>query len=445
MVDPDHRRFLNPEAARWRRGRLTKPDYFTTSMTASTSVSASIALIGGEASSGRVVRRRWLCARAGSARHQVFAGMQKGTQHVRHRRSASDRCGWNRAQVAGHPLWVGVSADLSEIYKSSRSNLAMNTGSGCCSPSLRSPRWSAFSRRGGRKAQGRPVAGYAREHEPGHHAGHQGPADSIINRRSASCSVSPRSSSRIRLGSTSSSNIKRETEGRRRCGAVRWSGCPGSKKNAVVRTLDANGTVIRGAQRHLPDGSLSKPFTDITKRVEAESSARLASEDPLPGLPNRRVFRAALDQISHRRRKSRDEAEFRGDVPRSDDRFKVVKDTLGHRVATCCSRRRCAPEACCGRTSAVGLGGDEFSIVVRDFESRIDLEALANRLVEAVVHPYDISGYHIARVWSSMASRSAVGNRRDATDLPGWAADLCHSMRSRAQPRQFQFVLTRDE
>jgi predicted signal transduction protein with EAL and GGDEF domain len=68
------------------------------------------------------------------------------------------------------------------------------------------------------------------------------------------------------------------------------------------------------------------------------------------------------------------------------------------------------------------LGGDEFAIVIRDFESRYELEALANRLVEAVIHPYDIAGYHIR---SSVSIGIAVGpeNGENADDLL-MAADL---------------------
>ena len=59
-----------------------------------------------------------------------------------------------------------------------------------------------------------------------------------------------------------------------------------------------NGSIIEVRSGHLPDGSFIQTFTDITKRREAEAYvARLASEDPLTGLVNRRVFRSALDDL----------------------------------------------------------------------------------------------------------------------------------------------------
>jgi diguanylate cyclase (GGDEF)-like protein len=197
------------------------------------------------------------------------------------------------------------------------------------------------------------------------------------------------------------------------------------EKFAVCERSMPNGTVIEVRSGHLPDGSFVQTFTDITKRVEAESHvARLASEDPLTGLPNRRVFRAALDQISQSPEEV-DGTKSKFAVMFLDlDRFKVVNDTLGHRVGDMLLRDVAGRLKAVLRANEVlsRLGGDEFAIVVRDFESRSDLEALANRLVEAVVHPYDISGYHIR---SSVSIGIAVGpeNGENADDLL-MAADL---------------------
>ena len=49
---------------------------------------------------------------------------------------------------------------------------------------------------------------------------------------------------------------------------------------------------------HIPDGGFVQTITDITQRRAAEARiTRLASEDPLTGLPNRRVFRSVLDRV----------------------------------------------------------------------------------------------------------------------------------------------------
>ena len=70
----------------------------------------------------------------------------------------------------------------------------------------------------------------------------------------------------------------------------------------------SNGDIIEVRSTELPDGSLVQTFTDITKRCEAEAHvARLASQDPLTGLANRRVFGATLDEISRQFGSSPDE------------------------------------------------------------------------------------------------------------------------------------------
>src|SRR4029450_10245859 len=166
------------------------------------------------------------------------------------------------------------------------------------------------------------------------------------------------------------------------------------------RTM-ANGNVIEVRSGNLPDGSFVQTFTDITKRHEAEAHvARLASEDPLTGLPNRRVFRSALEQVcgggySWPRGASSDQ-EF-GVMFLDIDRFKVVNDTLGHRLGDLLLQevakrlKSVLPE-----TDLLSrLGGDEFAVLMPSVQSRAALEALADRLIGQVLQPYDIDGYRI--------------------------------------------------
>jgi diguanylate cyclase (GGDEF)-like protein len=188
------------------------------------------------------------------------------------------------------------------------------------------------------------------------------------------------------------------------------------------------GSVIEVRSGHLADGSFVQTFTDVTKRSEAEAHvARLASEDPLTGLPNRRVFRATLDQLSKRARSSPG-----GRVPQVEfavlfldlDRFKVVNDTLGHRIGDLLLqevarrlRQILQPTDVLSR-----LGGDEFAVVVTTLKSRSSLETLANRLTETISQPYEIDGH---RIQSSVSIGIAIGpaDGDNADDLL-MAADL---------------------
>src|SRR6185436_8430374 len=131
----------------------------------------------------------------------------------------------------------------------------------------------------------------------------------------------------------------------------------------------SNGKVIEVCSDCLPDGGILHTFADITKRREAEAHiARLAAEDPLTGLPNRRVFSAALDQISGQRSDSRQTDEFA--VLFLDlDRFKAVNDTLGHRIGDRLLQEVAKRlEWSLGSNSVLArLGGDEFAVIVPTF------------------------------------------------------------------------------
>jgi len=201
-----------------------------------------------------------------------------------------------------------------------------------------------------------------------------------------------------------------------------------SGKFTISERTMVNGTVVEVRSGHLPDGSFVQTFTDVTKRREAEARVtRLASEDPLTGLPNRRLFRSTLDRMC-----GWDSSAPDGAQPAAEfavffldlDRFKVVNDTLGHRIGDLLLLEVAArlkgvlqPADMLAR-----LGGDEFAIIVTSAKSRRMLEALASRLIDAVAQSYEIDGH---RIRSSISIGIAVGPRdgANAEDLL-MAADL---------------------
>jgi diguanylate cyclase (GGDEF)-like protein len=198
----------------------------------------------------------------------------------------------------------------------------------------------------------------------------------------------------------------------------------GAGRLSVCECRTANGKVIEVRSECLPDGSVLHTFADITKRCEAEAHiARLAAEDPLTGLPNRRVFSAALDQISGQRLASQQNTEFA--VLFLDlDRFKAVNDTLGHRIGDLLLQEVAKRlEWSLGSNSVLArLGGDEFAVIVPAFVSRAALEASALRLAKAVSEPYEIDGH---RVCTNVSIGIAVGpGDGESVDDLLMAADL---------------------
>jgi diguanylate cyclase (GGDEF)-like protein len=130
-----------------------------------------------------------------------------------------------------------------------------------------------------------------------------------------------------------------------------------------------------------------------------ESMARLASEDSLTGLMNRRGFRSALADIHNQ---SRMEADALDQVEYAVllldlDRFKVINDTLGHRVGDLLLEQTAQRLQASLRSTDVlaRLGGDEFAVIARYIKTRTALEDLANCLIKVVREPFDLEGYRV--------------------------------------------------
>ena len=106
------------------------------------------------------------------------------------------------------------------------------------------------------------------------------------------------------------------------------------------------------------------------------------------------------------------------------DRFKVINDTLGHRVGDMLLQEvaKRLESSLPASDILARLGGDEFAVIVPALTSLADLEAMAKKIVDAVVQPYEIDGYQIR---SSVSIGIAVGPRDgDDVDELLMAADL---------------------
>jgi diguanylate cyclase (GGDEF)-like protein len=191
--------------------------------------------------------------------------------------------------------------------------------------------------------------------------------------------------------------------------------------NAVFEQTRPDGRVIEIVRSPLPQGGFVQTFTDVTKRRQAESFiAKLASEDPLTGLPNRRVFRASIEKLSN---PEGEHSQF-GVLFLDLDRFKVINDTLGHRIGDRLLVEVAQRLQQCMQPDEVlaRLGGDEFAIVLPSFKSHAAIATLAHAIVDRIAQPYVIDGH---RIHSSVSIGIAVGptDGNSADDLL-MAADL---------------------
>jgi diguanylate cyclase (GGDEF)-like protein len=161
------------------------------------------------------------------------------------------------------------------------------------------------------------------------------------------------------------------------------------------------------------------------------SMARLASEDSLTGLLNRRGFRSALVELQDQHDA---DANGPGQIEYAVlfldlDRFKVINDTLGHRIGDLLLQATAQRLRASLRSTDVlaRLGGDEFAVIARYVKTRPALDDLANCLIKAIREPFELSGYRVRTTISiGIAVSPTDGDKADdmvvAADLALYAA-----------------------
>ncbi len=160
-----------------------------------------------------------------------------------------------------------------------------------------------------------------------------------------------------------------------------------------------DGTVLEVRSARLDDGGFVRTFSDITRRRQAQMEAnRLASEDVLTGLANRRVLSETLDDLTFTHRNSVNTSLSKFAILCLDlDRFKAVNDTHGHAVGDRLLQAVAQRMKQILRASdlVARLGGDEFAVLLASAEQQPTAEVVASRIVEALSRPYEIDGHQI--------------------------------------------------
>lgn len=132
---------------------------------------------------------------------------------------------------------------------------------------------------------------------------------------------------------------------------------------------------------------------DISDRKRAERTIKYqAYHDLLTGLPNRTLFEDHLNlALAQASRYSQLLAVMFLDL----DRFKVVNDTLGHvtgdRLLRVVSNR--LKDSLRKGDTLARMGGDEFLLLLPQVRSRLEVETVARKIIEALKSPFVIDGY----------------------------------------------------
>ena len=167
----------------------------------------------------------------------------------------------------------------------------------------------------------------------------------------------------------------------------------------------------------------------VVERARAEEKlVHDASHDPLTGLPNRALFldRLKLALARNHRRRDCNFAVLFIDL----DRFKLVNDSLGHRVGDklivevgarlVAALRRgdtvTPPDRAVDDSNTVArLGGDEFTVILDDVRDVSDAVAVADRINERLKAPFSFEGQdlYVSASIGIVSSASGYGSESD--------------------------------
>ncbi|HEV2323277.1 MAG TPA: PAS domain S-box protein [Terracidiphilus sp.] len=197
-------------------------------------------------------------------------------------------------------------------------------------------------------------------------------------------------------------------------GKVRGAEVDVLRKDGTRRTVLVNLQAVRNA-----DGSVALhegTLVDISKRKLAEEEAQfLAFNDPLTGLPNRRLLNDRLTQaIAAARRTKKKVAVAFLDL----DRFKDINDSLGHSVGDLVLQEVAARLSVCTRQDCTiaRIGGDEFVIMMTNLRQLDEVITCMRRVTDTMRHKFIVSDTSL-HISCSMGISIFPDNGSDAETL----------------------------
>lgn len=178
---------------------------------------------------------------------------------------------------------------------------------------------------------------------------------------------------------------------------------------------------------------------DVTRRKEEEERVwQQANFDSLTGLPNRSHF---LDRMKHHtmeaQRYHRKYALMYLDL----DGFKQVNDSLGHDTGDELLRHCAQRLKDNTRSSDIvsRLGGDEFTVIIPEFESPDDVRQVAQKLIDEISRPYYIKGHEV-RISASLGIATYPADAIDFTTLSKMADTAMYAAKQGGKNRYMLYA-----
>jgi diguanylate cyclase (GGDEF)-like protein len=179
-----------------------------------------------------------------------------------------------------------------------------------------------------------------------------------------------------------------------------------------ILQLSLEFSLVRMAERF----ELERRRTDEELGRREQELAFLATHDALTGLPNRTLILDRVEQMMARSARTHTPvAALFVDL----DNFKAINDTLGHQVGDelLSSVAARLDGAIRGADTLGRLGGDEFIVISDDVSLTETPQLIAERLVEALRHPFHLGEEKQTRVTVTASIGIALGEKLSAEDL----------------------------
>lgn len=171
-----------------------------------------------------------------------------------------------------------------------------------------------------------------------------------------------------------------------------------SLKLVRASNRDGRNVLLELVESPMPgDDELVQGFArDVSERERLQGALRDAAfRDALTGLPNRALF---TDRVRHAITRVKRHPEHAFAMLFLDlDRFKIINDSLGHRVGDhllVAVSERLQQHLRPGDTLA-RFGGDEFAILLEDIDGPSDAPRIAERISEVLGVPFNLGGYEV--------------------------------------------------